>query len=738
MIRANRTFCILVAAYLGATGLARLTAAEQLAIVVAQQAPALERFAAAELKTLLSRLLPIDVAIRSDVPPDAQRLILLGTPVTHRRVDEALGANRPNLSDQGHMLKSCRFDGRPTLVLAGGTPVAALWAVYELGHRYGVRYLLSGDVFPAQPASVDLDRLEVVLEPAPRLRVWRTIDDFPIGPESWPLADHKRLLGQLAKLKFNRVLLSFHPWQPFVDFSFADVHKSTATLWYGYRYRVDGDTPGRAAFGGKREFYNPDLEGKDSYGELTAAGIELARGVIAEARKLGMSAAIAISPLEFPKEFAAVLPGAKVHGLENLMIAPGPHQRADDPRLLELALAQLNAYLQTYPQIDALYLSLPESPDWSEQAESAWQRLARRNGLSRTIKLDDLLLAAARRPQVPSGQRRVAALRGSIAALDFVSTLLQRSGLQRRLLSGRRDKLEINLLGIDPALFPLSDELLPHGLGVLQFVDCGARRQAATRANLTDVPTGIRSSLILMLVDDNVGILPRMATNSLHALMGELGRPRWEGFATRFWTVGEFDPEIYYLSRASFEPGLTPAAAYQALFAPFCGAGAADRLVKALDAVEQATCLIDEHDPGLGFPVPGLVMKQYNADPAPDWWKQAAALYTTAMNEALRAHDAALPTGRSFTSYLAKRMEFAVEYFGGIEAVRLAGQAKAQGDHDTQVEQLERAVERLYNALMALGSVARDQSDRGVIAVVNEHGYRPLVKEYEAVSAVDQ
>jgi hypothetical protein len=28
--------------------------------------------------------------------------------------------------------------------------------------------------------------------------------------------------------------------------------------------------------------------------------------------------------------------------------------------------------------------------------------------------------------------------------------------------------------------------------------------------------------------------------------------------------------------------------------------------------------------------------------------------------------------------------------------------------------------------------VARDNSDRGVIAVLNEYGYRPLKKEYEA------
>ena len=39
----------------------------------------------------------------------------------------------------------------------------------------------------------------------------------------------------------------------------------------------------------------------------------------------------------------------------------------------------------------------------------------------------------------------------------------------------------------------------------------------------------------------------------------------------------------------------------------------------------------------------------------------------------------------------------------------------------------------MYNALSALGEEANDNSDRGVIAVLAEYGYRPLVAELEAV-----
>ena len=37
-------------------------------------------------------------------------------------------------------------------------------------------------------------------------------------------------------------------------------------------------------------------------------------------------------------------------------------------------------------------------------------------------------------------------------------------------------------------------------------------------------------------------------------------------------------------------------------------------------------------------------------------------------------------------------------------------------------------MESIYNALNSCSDVARDSSDRGTIAVLNEHGYRVLVK----------
>mgnify|MGYP001258569575 CR=1 FL=1 len=69
----------------------------------------------------------------------------------------------PALSDQGFLLRKTEAFGKHALAIVGGSSVATLWGVYELVERYGVRYLVDGDVYPqsAGPFHLpDLDRWE--------------------------------------------------------------------------------------------------------------------------------------------------------------------------------------------------------------------------------------------------------------------------------------------------------------------------------------------------------------------------------------------------------------------------------------------------------------------------------------------------------------------------------------------------------------------------------------------------
>jgi hypothetical protein len=289
-------FCLLLA--IAPFELAPTEAAVRVHVISTDEAPELERFAAQELAEQFRRLFEdVEVVAATAVPKAAKYVVLVGNPKTNRAVKDKLGLKWPKVSDQGLVIKSFADGEQQGLIVGGGSPKATLWAAYELGHRYGIRYLLREDIFPLKRSPLKLDGFDVVMEPLLRTRTWRTVNDFAIGPESWPLEDHKRFLRQLAKMKYNDLMLSIYPWQPFVHYEFGGVKKQTALQWFGERFRVDGETAGKKAFRGAKIFENPDFAGKTGYEETTAAGIQHLRGIIGEAHRLGMQVGISISPI---------------------------------------------------------------------------------------------------------------------------------------------------------------------------------------------------------------------------------------------------------------------------------------------------------------------------------------------------------------------------------------------------------------------------------------------------------
>ncbi len=715
-------------------GASLVSAATVVEIVVGPEAPRLERFATDELAGQFRELFDVEpqiVGSRSGTHP----AVLIGSPRTNPAVAKAMGADWPELSDQGHVLRSRRLDGQDVLVVGGGSPVATLWAVYELGRHFGMRYTAHGDMLPAVEPKLELAGIDKTLEPRQRQRIWRTMNDFPIGPESWGLEEQKAMLRQLAKLKYNRIMISVWPWQPFVDYEFRGTRKQTATLFFGETFPIDGDTPGRAALGGVTNFTNPDFAEAKTYDEMTSAGVKLLTGIIDEAHRLGMQVGLSISPLEFPKEFAAVLPdAAKPHGLNKLVIGPGPKQTPNDPLFRDLVRTKVRAYIETYPDIDQIYFTMPEFPDWSEDAKPSWDRLDKKVGLADRTDYDTVIKAARERQTVASGDRGEAAVKGNIAALDFLHNL-DPDGTLLKAPGGRQ--IGGVLTALDPALFPVADKLVPEYIELLHFVDYTARRVVQNKQLLAAFPESAakRSMIILTLADDNVGVLPQLATSDIHALLKETEKLGWAGYSTRYWLVGDLDPTLNYLALASFESGVTPEAAYNELFDGICGPGVSQRTTLAFHAIEKATAIIDEHDLGFAFPVQGMVMKHFVSDPPPAWWEEATAAYNDAMVEMYRGQTRAGKAGRNYILYHAKRHEFAVTYFAAITALRAAAQAKMQGDTDKAYEEFEKAVEALYNATHCIGEVAASNSDRGLIAVMSAYGYRPLIKEYERIEA---
>ncbi len=432
-------------------------------IQIGAKADEVERYAAGELAGYLRKLFQIESQPAAQPPAAADVILLVGRPDTNPAIAPALeGKAWPTVSSQGIVLKRARVNGKPALAIGGGSSAATLWAVYELVERWGVRYLLHGDILPEGPRTFALPEADIVLEPTLKVRQWRVINDFACGPESWGLDEYHRIIDQLAKLRFNRIFASIWTYQPFLDLKVKGISRQSAHLWYDFHYPITDDMPGRRLFGQETEFWNPDLPRDASYKEFAAAGQRLVKSIFAHARRRGMQCAISAALTEYPPEFAPLLKDAQqVHQLGAMSVVPGPKTAIDDAAVTELASAVLRTTVETYPEADYLLLGMPEFRQWAPQYEKAWEVLDRKYGLGGAAQMREMVAAASQRTGYPGGaERAVQEVKGDIVALYFYDRLLTDLKV---LQHTRRPDAKIVVDSVAEELFPALSKILPPG-----------------------------------------------------------------------------------------------------------------------------------------------------------------------------------------------------------------------------------------------------------------------------------
>ena len=705
----------------------------RVAVIVSENASALERFAAEQLCDYLEKLFGLRTRPASNVSAEAEVLFLVGNlevDVTAQQAAE--GTPFPLVSEQSFILRRVQFQGRPSLIVRGASPRGTLWAVYELVERWGVRYLLHRDVLPA-PCTFHLPDLDVVIEPTLPVRQWRVINDFACGPESWGMGDYRPVLDQLAKLKFNRILLSVWPWQPFLHYEVKGIKRESATLWFDFRYPITDDMVGRHLFGDAEEFWNPDLPRDASYKEFTAAGKQLIHNLIDYAHQRGIECVIVATLTEFPPEFAPLLKDAQeVHQLAELTVVPSAETDIDDPALTELATAVLRATVDTYPEVDYVALGMPEFRQWSGLYERAWQALDAKYGISSQRSLDEVLIDAAQRSAYPGGEERaLQEVKGDIVALYFYDRLLHEV---LALKASRRPDMKFIYNSVAEELFPVLESLVPHGWETLNFVDYTASRIVKRQEVLENVPSREHAcSLIYTLHDDNVGLLPQLATGSLCELTRALIRHGWAGFSTRYWLIADHDPCVAYLAKAAWEEGVKHEDVYRDQIRAVCGEACIEDMLTMFREVENTTVALEAHGLGLTFPVPGMLTKHWTPQPMSDELVEDRQGYQRALDGACRARSKTQSSGQSYIDYWIGRLKFGIGYLDMIAAVRRAAIAEANGKPVDAIQNAETALVAAREALEAYADVVRDQSDRGAIAVMNEYVYRPLKEKVAAL-----
>jgi hypothetical protein len=698
------------------------------AVVLGTHPSEIEAYAGAQLCSYLKELFGLSVHPVSTVPRSADTIFLIGTARTNPAIQFVAGnARSGQLSNQGILLKRGKLGGRPALAVIGGSPRASLWAVYELVERYwGVRYLLHGDVLPAR-RTFQLPDASLKLEPNLRVRQWRVVNEFACGPASWGMRDYRPVLDQLAKLKYNRILVTIWPHQPFLDYEVGGIQRQSATMFFGYRFPIVEDMIGRSLFSSDAEFWNPDLPLGASYKEMAKAGQRHIRSLIGYARSRGMDAVIGITPTEFPPEFAPLLRGAeKVQQLGASDIVPGAKTKLDDAGLTNLAAAVIRTTVNTYPGLLGVEIEMPEWRQWTGEYRQAWNELDRKYHIERARTLDQVLADAARRTDYPGGAARaVNEVKGDIESLYFYDRLFNDIQVLR---NTRRPNAKIVYSMPAEELFPVLDRILPRTWELLGMWEYTPSRILAHEEQFDRVPSrNIPSVLIQTLHDDNVGLLPQLTTHVLARLTVDMQKHDWLGFSTRYWLIGDQDPSVTYLAKASWESDTTASAVMRDQLGAICGTPCIAPMLEAFKELEMVTTSMERHSLGLAFPVPNMIMKYWKPDSVSSELANDCEGYSRALafvEAAQRAADQ--PSSRRFFLYWTGRLNFGIGYLQTIFAVQKAAAAEADGNRPDARAAAEKALQLIRGAIESYAAVARDQSDRGAIAMLNQYAYFPL------------
>jgi hypothetical protein len=232
------------------------------------------------------------------------------------------------------------------------------------------------------------------------------------------------------------------------------------------------------------------------------------------------------------------------------------------------------------------------------------------------------------------------------------------------------------------------------------------------------VPEAPATFKVIALGAAKPSVFPQFAPLRLESDFKSALAAKPEGCVFRAVIPGDLNAAAHYVSRTSFGADLSAEKTLAELVTPICGEGVSERLWMGFEQVEKASKLIDANAPDLGVPGPQMFLRHLDPkSPAPAWLTEVKTLYTGAMGEMYRGNTRARGGARPFILYHAKRMEFALHCCTTLESL-----------HKPSEEAAELAPEAIYNALNAYADVARDSSDRGVIALLNAYGYRPILK----------
>lgn len=325
-----------------------------------------------ELVRQLSGTAPTFERILAPGPSNGVSHIVVGTVGDSSYVDAAVkdGLIRlDHLSGDDFVVKSIRLENRDVIVVTSRTIQGATYGVFELFEQAGCRYLISRDVIPRGAASADSSGTFRIEDYEGRTDcAWRGIwFQYCFATNSiMSLSDYEAMFDQMAKMRLNRIVFYHFENEPFIDYSYqgerklvGDIsHSTSGYISYGRHFSgsyLAKDLPvGAEVF--DREHVAPlELQHvASSEAALETAG-ELMRRIMDVAAVRGVGCWTSFLPSFLPMnlaKYARRMPRPHIHWSSLVSFT--------DPVIDEINRIRIRAILESYPNVEGIFLAIPE------------------------------------------------------------------------------------------------------------------------------------------------------------------------------------------------------------------------------------------------------------------------------------------------------------------------------------------------------------------------------------------
>jgi hypothetical protein len=362
----------------------------EIPIVLGNLATQIERLAARELSTHLQQLYPANRFPIGESVPDRGARILLGTlkslPKLRNYLSRGLLARPGSYVISGHSRAKYA-----EAVIAGSDAQATLFAVYALLEKLGYGFYLSYNATPPpSPKPIGLGEWRLSDHPLFPERIAFTWHNFLSSCSTWNLGDWEHWIIQLARMRFNTVMVHAYGNNPMFTFTHNGETKPVgylATSLKGRDWGTEHVNDVRRIPGGEGIFAGPVFGSEAALvpdDQRVQATVSLMRQVFALAARYGLRVTFALdvdTESSNPQNVVDTLPeNARINARGFRLANP------DVPAGYAYYKSQVRSLLDMYPDIDriALWMRAGRNTPWcslrSQDFPGSW-RTEYENGL---------------------------------------------------------------------------------------------------------------------------------------------------------------------------------------------------------------------------------------------------------------------------------------------------------------------------------------------------------------------